>query len=44
MLLFDSSFLFCRQGDDLPVRVSRVDDLERIRISRHKLERYILMA
>ncbi|XP_015751507.1 PREDICTED: RNA polymerase-associated protein RTF1 homolog [Acropora digitifera] len=31
------------QGDDLPVRVSRVDDLERIRISRHKLERWVHM-
>lgn len=28
-----------RQGEDEPLKVSSVDDLERIRVSRHKLER-----
>ncbi|XP_068682593.1 RNA polymerase-associated protein RTF1 homolog isoform X2 [Montipora foliosa] len=31
------------QGDDVPLRVSSVSDLERIRISRHKLERWVHM-
>lgn len=31
------------QVDDEPLRVSSVDDLERIRISRHKLERWVHM-
>ncbi|KAJ7371034.1 RNA polymerase-associated protein rtf1 [Desmophyllum pertusum] len=31
------------QGDDEPQKVSSVDDLERIRISRHKLERWVHM-
>lgn len=36
-----SILLICsRQGEDEPQRVAAVDDLERIRISRHKLERY----
>ena len=36
-------FKFSRQGEDEPPRVSSVDDLERIRVSRHKLERYTVM-
>jgi len=31
------------QGEDEPLKVSSVDDLERIRISRHKLERWVHM-
>ena len=45
LIVVNLSFYFyflCRQLDDEPLRVSKVDDLERIRISRHKLERYPL--
>lgn len=39
-LLFTIMLCF-RQGEDEPLKVSSIDDLERIRISRHKLERYL---
>ena len=36
-------FWLCfRQAEDEPLRVSTIDDLERIRISRHKLERSVM--